>query len=583
MRQRMGWRCLIWCGVCLATTAIHAEESLTKVVPAGAIVSAEITDAAATISRLKTSEALRQATSSPVYRTWANSSNGRKFRGGRALLEGQLGMNLWDAAERLIGQQVLVAVYPPSAGNQPDGVLVIRFETMETAALIREKLSPWIEISDGAIQADERDGSWLVQSADNKAFGALREQWLVISNRESLRTAVLDRVSKTVTESLADSPAWKHQTALANTTSESRLQVIWDSAPVRPLLGAESEARLLPAKLDNPLASLLLGGLIEVAAKAPEMQGALTIHESGFVASVLAPVGKAEIDPAHQTLLATAPSTSDLITPVPRQLASIVLCRDWADWYRQREALLESPVLPEFDKFETGLSNLLPGKDFCEDVLTLLNAPITLVAAEQTYPHLDGRPGMQLPAFAVVVDLTNADRGADLFQLFFQTLGTIVNIEAGKSGRQPWVMHSAAYQDIPITYAKYLDRPQGEDLPVVFNFQPASALVGQKYVAATSLELCHDLIDVLQRPASGGNEPTTKNFAMTVDPVVAMRLLQANKALLAARSIQEGKTSEQADNELSILFEALQALQPLLLTTDVTGQHVELRLQGGWK
>ena len=65
---------------------------------------------------------------------------------------------------------------------------------------------------------------------------------------------------------------------------------------------------------------------------------------------------------------------------------------------------------------------------------------------------------MQLPAFAAVLDMTDPARGSDVFQLFFQTLGTIVNIEAGKQGRQPWVMSSESHRDIQVTFAKYLDR-----------------------------------------------------------------------------------------------------------------------------
>jgi len=568
----------------LTSALSSAGESLTSKVPPGAIATAELTAAANVISHTKSSDALRTITESEAYKTWANSKDGRKFRGGRAVLEGQLGLNLWDAAEKVVGRQVLLALYPPSEGDQPDSILVIRLADLETATLIREKLSPWIEIADGAIIAEERDDNWFVESADGKVFGLLRQDWLVIANRKSLREAVLGRLTGTATEALALSPAWKDQNAQEVADGSARLSIVWDSTPVRALLGPERGQQLLPAKLDNPLGSLLLGGLLEVISQAPDLKGAIVVDGSGLSATVRAPVGRVQMDAAHQTLLATTQTAADFVPAVPRQLGTLSLCRDWSNWYRQREALIEAHVLPEFDKFETGLSNLLPGKDFCEDVLTLLKSPMTFVAAEQTYPHLDGRPGMQLPAFAVVLDLTNADRGADIFQLFFQTLGTIVNIEAGKSGRQPWVMHSQAHQNVQITYAKYLDRPQGEDLPVVFNFQPAAALVGQKYVAATSLELCHDLIEGLQQPPQQtGPNVTTQNFLFSIDPAIAMHLLESNRPVITARRIQEGKSSEQANSELDTVLQWLDRLTPLSLSTDVTDNTVELRLQGGWK
>lgn len=583
MHLRKLWWGLLACCLWMVATFSVAGESLTELVPPGAVVTAELTDAASTIAGLKTSDALRTLTESELYKTWAQSPDGRKARGGRAVLEGQLGMNLWDAAERLIGRNVLLAVYLPHEGDQPDSVLIIRFAQENTAGIIREKLTPWIEIAGGAVRAEERDGTWFVETADDKAFGCLRGDYLVLANRHALRQTVLELLEKSSDPATTDAAA-KEDGDSSRDAAGPQLTVHWNSQPLRAKLGGDFEQRLLPAKVDNPLGSLLIGGLLEVVSRAPEVQGQLKLDPSGLTATVQAKVAQAQIDAAHQTLLVATQSPNDVIPAVPRQLATVSLCRDWASWYRQREALIEEHVLPEFDKFETGLSNLLPGKDFCEDVLTLLNSPITIVSAEQTYPHLDGRPGMQLPAFAVVLDLTNAERGADIFQLFFQTLGTVVNIEAGKSGRQPWVMHSLAHQDVQINYAKYLDRPQGEDLPLVFNFQPAAALVGQKYVAATSLELCEDLIDVLKQPV-GQNpaEVEPQNFRLTLNPDTAVQLLEANRAIITARRIQSGISSEQANTELDAVLNWVSCLTPFSLTTDVTSETVELRLQGGWK
>lgn len=575
---------LIWfCGVlAFAADDSLAAETLIEVLPPGAAVSAELIDSQALLQHLRTSDVVKALLASEPYAKWAKSNDGAKFLGGKAILEAQLGMSLWDAAECLFGDRVAAAVYLPKEKSvPPDGVVVLRFAKESTAKLLREKLSPWIELAGGAVTATERDGVWLLATKDGKAYAALHGSWLVLSNQTSIRDNVLSRIRNGGPNSLASTPAWQQAAAAGSPRAGTRLSVVWDAAPLKE---RQAVARLLPSEVDNPVGSLLLGGLMEVAALASSAHATVSVDASGFRISLASPLGVEKVDAAHQTLLATAKQARDLAPAIPRQLAGFTLCRRWADWYRQREDLIEDKTLPEFDKFETGLSTFLPGKDFREDVLSLLNPPLSFVAAEQTYPHLDGKPGMQLPAFAVVLDLTDPARGSDVFQLFFQTLGTIVNIEAGKQGRAPWVMNSESHKDVQITFAKYLDRPQGKELPPAYNFQPASAVVGSKYIAATSLELCRDLIDALQQGrASATPLPNLRNLEFSLDPVVGARLLDSNRPVITAKGVQSGKSLEQANGELDFLVGVLRRMNPITLLTNVSAERVEVRLEGSWK
>lgn len=563
-------RCVTVAFTTLAAACVSAGDTLVERLPQGAIVSAELNDAAVLIERLRASEALKTIIDSEPYKKWANSGDGRKFRGGRAVLEGQLGLNLWDAATRLIGDRVAVALYAPTPGKQPDGVLVIHLGDAEAGTLIREKVQPWIELADGQVIAAEQEGRWLLETKDGKAFGGLQQRWLVLSSTKALRDDTFAQLSDFTPGNPAE-----------NRVRAARLSATLDNAALRAAAGKD---RLIPSKVDNPLGSLLIGGLAEAAALCPTLQADVTIGESGYALNLKADTGRDGVDAPHQTLLAAA-GDAPMAPTVPRQLGGFSLCREWAEWYRQRDQLLEAHVLPEYDKFETGLSTFLPGKDFAEDVLALLQTPMSFVAAAQTYPHLDGKPGMQLPAFAVILELKDPQKGADVFQLFFQTLGTIVNIEAGKNGRQPWVLSSEAHGGVQISYAKYLERPEGNDLPVVFNVQPAAGLVGNRYVAASSLELCRDLVDSLQRtPAERSDQGGAgRNFEFTLDPQIGASLLDANRSILTAKGVQDGKSLEQASQELDGLLKLLQQLTPVSVVTAVTGSEVEVKLEGGWK
>lgn len=576
----------VWLGALLSESVPHptlmAEESLTARLPAGAFFSAELSRAEAALSQIRESELLQSLTASEPYQKWALSKNGRKFQGGRALLEGQLGINLWDAASRLFGNRVSLALYlSGEAGHPVDGVVLIHFADDAIGPLLQEKLIPWLQLAQEKMTFTQQAGLLQIETRDGKASLALQGRWGLFCTKPALRDAVLaslgDQPDPAAGESLAKTPVWDKCPPLLPDESGTHLSLTFDAATLRKGVGQD---RGIPAILSNPLASLLFGGLTEITAVAPAVYGELSWEGSRFSAAVRFPTGRQDVDPAHQTLL-TATGGSSLPPNVPRQVGAFAWSRDWADWYRQREHLLETRVLPEFDKFETGLATFFPGKDFAEDVLCLMNPPMSFVAAWQTYPHLDGKPGLQLPAFAVVMDLNDPQRGADVLQLFVQTLGTITNLEAGKGGRQPWIMSSESHADVQITFARYLDRPTGTDLPAIFNYQPAAALVGRHYIAATSLELCRDLVDSLQKnplPVAGDGAQAGRNFELNLSSVHLAELLEANRSIYTARRVQQGLSLERAQHELELLKSILQKTGDWQFTADVAAHQFDLRL-----
>lgn len=585
MRQTTFWS---WCaaGVLLGLTAsyVFADESLASKLPPGAGVSVEIVNAAALLTRVEESELLKAAIKSQGYRKWADSKDGKKFRGGRAVAEGQLGMNLWDAGRRIVGNRVIAAAYPPAENsNKPQAILLIHLADDEVGPHLRKQFEPWTDVVGDEVRVEDRSGSWYITAKDGTT-AVLTGRWMAAATSDKLLSEVTLRLTADQPASLAAS-----QPSPSLSESDTRVQVHVDLDVLRK---ETHQTRLLPAKLDNPLGSLLLGSVIESLAVGSAVQSEVTLSPTGFEAQVRTQSPTGEWSKGQQALLATRSTEGELTPIVPRQLAGITLCREWTQWYQSREELLIDRVQPEFDKFETGLATFLPGKDFAQDVLGLLNAPMSFVAAGQTYAHLDGKPGLQLPAFAVVLDLREPRKGSDVIRLFFQTLGSIVNIEAAKQGRQPWVMDSEAYHDVQLTYARYLETPKGDDLPMVFNFQPAAGLVGNKYVVASSLELCRDLIDSLQpqrradalpRSAPADSSAQARNGELSFDPAVAAELLAANRGILTAKGVQSGKPLAQAEEELDYLLMLLKHWSQIRTQTNVRPDGLELTIRGAWK
>jgi hypothetical protein len=309
----------------------------------------------------------------------------------------------------------------------------------------------------------------------------------------------------------------------------------------------------------------------------------LEIKENRFVLTSGISGDSRKLDEAHRVFFSDpeGPGTPD-IPQLPSLIGGFTFHLDLANWYKQREKLLETQILPAFDQFETGIGNLLPGKDVGEDIVPLIGRNIMFVAAPQDYSHLAGKPGIKLPGFGLMIELAKPEEGGDLFQLFFQTLSAILNLAAGQQKHEPWVMKSESYKEVQISYGRYLKKPQGDSLPVVFNFMPASARVGNKFLICSSVETCRQLIDNLKSPAAAASRPNRNlNFEIHAAPLAD--ILESNRDVFQARSIQQGTEAKQAEAEFSMLLQVIRYFQNLRLSTQVLPEGFQIQFEGSWK
>ena len=586
------WICALFCvgiaGLAVDSRSWGAEASaeatsLVRSPPAGALATVEVADLAPLIERIETSGALKEYLESPLYDDVLKTDPARKAMAGKAIFEAQMGMNLWTFAKTYFGDRMALAVYPPAGGQQPDGVMVIQVKSSADLTKLIEKVTPLVSLAGDQIVISNQDGGGKNLKFKDGNQAVLKDRWIVIGKSNSLVGDTLKNLTSGSGGGLESEAAWK--TMGQQLGSNHAVQVCINLSRINELVGH----RLVPEKLDNPVISLLYGGLVELAARSPYLGLTLDIHENRF-ALQSAIAGKfSDLDDAHRALvLDPARPLVPLVPGVTDRLGTISFSRNFVKWYKAREQLLEAKVQPDFDKFETGLATFLPGKDFAEDVLPLLTGRVAFVSTPQDYAYLDGKPGVQLPAFGLVVELAKPREGSDIMNLVAQTILTITNLEASKQKRQPWVQTSESYKDVQINFARYLERPKGDQLATSYNFQPASALVGNRFVLSSSLGLCRQLIDALnsKEPSEAvavGSRTGIPNFVQEFSPAVAADLLEANAAVIHAKSIQNGKTAEQSARELEAACKLLRQLTVLRFDTVQYPDRMQLELHGGWK
>ena len=593
MTRSVGWFFLFMFLAIDAKTG-HTEEtgasnaSLAAYLPSGAIGTLETARLAPLIERIETSGALQMVLDSPQWREALKQYQVQKALAGKALAEGQLGMSLWQFAKTYFGDRMILGVYPPTQpGAQPDGVIIIRVNEAASLTRLWDRLTPLLPLAGDKLKIGDYAGGGRLITMDDGGQIVVRDRWIVASKVKSLLDQTLQNLANPTSTKpgLLEAAAWKEMGTQLGT--DHHLQLCVNITGITQLVGH----RFIPSKLDNPVFSLLFGGYLELAAGSPYLGSTLDIHENHFELKSTVAGDPKQFDTAHRPyVLEGEPSPRADVPSLKSSLNGFSLTRDFSKWYRNREALLDASLLPNFDKFETGLATFLPGRDFGEEVLPLLGQRLTIVTTPQSYTHLKGKPGVQLPGFALLLDLAKPAEANDVLNLFFQSVILISNFQAAQEGRQPFVLSSEAYHETQIAFAKYVKQPEGATLPISYNFQPASARVGNRYVFATSLELCRELVDTLKAEAATpparlavAQVDTVRDLYVELSPAIGADLLESNHQILTAQNLQQGKSAEQSAQELAALFKILRQLTPVTFSSTRHADRWVLELRGGWK
>lgn len=535
-----------------------------------AIAYLEIRDLGSLIRRVEGSPVLESIQSSPQSIEAWKQPQARKALAAIQIAEKQLDMDLWTFFSKLFGGTVTMSLHPNPERGQPDGLMIIRPEDEEFLPRVRETLQPFLTLAEDNITLEEQDGRLYVET-DNDLTVVYAEGWLGIANRRE----VLDRAGNTDGESIADLDSYQ---AMAAQMGDDHLVRLFINAE---MISQGAGGRFLPEKADNALASLLFAGIMEQLAHSPWAGLTLNVTDSGV--ALTGGVAASELDEKFSPFFSDSKTAGAPAFPeLKNRIAGFTLHRDFAAWYQSREDLIQEDQLPEFDKFEAGIGNFLPNRDFGTDVLPLLGSNLQFVTAPQDFAHLDGRPGVQLPGFAMIVDLAEPDEGADIVKLFLQALSFILNVSGGEEGREPMVADSETWNDTQISYTRHLEKPKGDRLPMAYNFMLASAQVEDRYIISSSLDLCRQLVDSLKNPPDNADRLPNRNFELEANFGPAADLMEANRDFLVARGIQEGKSREQAMSEFEFGVSLVRKLKQFSIRIGQKAESLQATLRIDW-
>ncbi|MBL8899886.1 MAG: hypothetical protein JNM84_19800 [Planctomycetes bacterium] len=347
----------------------------------------------------------------------------------------------------------------------------------------------------------------------------------------------------------------------------------------------------LPETLREPMANLLFGTYLAPLLREKPLRIELSWSEDLAMLRGEAHAGDTrELEPYWRAL--GAPPVPAFAVPsfasASGYLGRVRLQRDWARWWREKDARWSEAGRAGIRDLEQLLALLLKGEDFA-DALADVEGPLELLFVE---PRFEGTavPAHRYPAAVLVIGLAEAERG-EVFERGFRTLLGISNAERVKRGFSTMKSSAAEEGGFRVVRSRW-----EEDAPeltrVEGNLSPAFARCAHVAVFATSQQALDAALQVLRAVShEGDGAQAPMAFAgdlLELDGRALARLLETNReALVFARALDEGEELERAETKIEALLAISRALEQLRLSLRLDEERArvelafELELVGG--
>jgi hypothetical protein len=524
--------------------------------PTGAVAVAETHQLGAVLERFEKSVPGKFFESPLVQSLLAKSPPVRRLQAALRVASRQLNMDVWTLNRKMLADRAALGIYL-SSKNQPQILLAIRPADQQLLADAWERMKDVLILVLGDQYDDSAtaEGSRVVSLGD-KVFIARRQDVLLLSSDSALLQKGLRAQSSKNLEVLAASSFGGLPSAMG---TNHLFQGFLDVGPIRAANKERASTYKSPAE-ENALGALLFGGFHAVGKQAKFVGAISDLKPDRWTTTLRMDVGTSAMGLQHAGFFPTAGLGAPTIPDVPGRIGGVALYRDLSGLYPQRGKLLSTNAQSAFDRGMGQIANLLPGMDIGADVLPTVGPRMVFLAAQPEYAGLGGSPGVKIPAMALVVELKDADKAADFLSIAYHSIVTFMNFTARERGGHAVVPSSASYHGVQVAYCRPLKPVKGTRLPMEYNFSPAAARVGDRFIISTQLPLCQKLIDYY---AANPSE-TAKGSAsetVVVSPQALAKLIESNSDALTAQMVQSGTPAVAGRLALSTVQRMLQLVK----------------------
>jgi hypothetical protein len=422
-----------------------------------------------------------------------DSTNARRFYQLLDYFEQQLGTDRYSLLDRLTGGGVAFGI---QFGSDPAPVVLVMQSKDE--ALLHRFFDLGVKLIDQELarqESKERIKSKAYHGIDTFHLGkdfhaALAGSALVISNREKMLEASLDSHRDKGKKCLAAEPA------VADARRElgpERMAWLWVN--LKKVQGMTQAKEVFRLPRNDFQITVLFGALLDVAGRAPYVCAGIYPEANGFSLSVRMPRGR---DGMAQALVTHVPLTGGggllpLLEP-KGVLFSTSYYLDLSKFWESRKRLFNEQQIKAFEDFDKNSAKFLAGTPFSKlAAMAGTHQRIVIVHGPNLDRKTKGAPA--IPAGAFVLEMRDPAGFPKRMEAILRSAAllatTVVKLRLFEEDHAGCHVIGYRFADDSAERRK--------EQPLRYNSVPCFTAVGNQFLVCSSVDLCHELIDLLQR------------------------------------------------------------------------------------
>jgi hypothetical protein len=326
---------------------------------------------------------------------------------------------------------------------------------------------------------------------------------------------------------------------------------------------------------------VFFGGNMDVARRAPYACAGLYQEKDGYTLTTRLPAGREGSDPGIAVHIPPAGQIGSRPLLEPKNvLFSTSFYLDLAKFWEDRAKLYNDVHLKAFEEFDKNSGAVLTGTRFSQ-LLTSAGQYHRFVAVHQEKSGYTIAPKTTYPAFAFVVEQRDPEVFARSMEAILRAGALVGSTQLGLK------LQDEMHGDVRMTAYRFNEKfpfkPDAQDIR--FNFSPCFFSVGKQWVIASTIELGHELCDLLLKEDKG---ETTKGDAATVRTAFysqgGAELLESLQDVLVTQAIlDQAVPVDVAKEQVKAFIGVVRQLGTLQLNSgyEANTSHYDVRLKLG--
>jgi hypothetical protein len=548
-----------------------SDKNVAQVLPPSAVIYFQLPEPGKVIDTLLAHPLRKKMESLAAYQEALKSPQYDQFRFGVSAIEGGFEMPVDEALKRLTAGGVHVAVDAKTQGL----AVLIKAADKETLKKVHSTVVGLLRLAGNQqdpnrqLQTNEYRG-YTVHTVNDVKF-TLLDDWLLVTNQRDLGKWIVDSWLDGNEQSLASNDRFQAARKMAGSTG-----CAWLYVDLQTLREAGVADKVFREKADNPLAEVLLGGILQTARHTPFLAVALDLQTHHLAVEATTPFDNQWVGPSRQYYF--GPSGHDPAPPLLQAKETVFALsayRDISRMWLQAGDLFDDNINDELSKANSNLTTLFSGKDFGEEILGAIHPPIQLVVTRQRFDGSGPIPAIKLPAFALVGRLKDPQAMQPELRRTFQSLIGFVNITGAMNGQPQLDLDNQRSDGRQIVSANYVPAADEQNANRInYNFSPSVAFVGDRFIVASTRQLAAELAELADE------QPVPANTHARLSASVLRSILDDNRQHLVAQNmLEQGHDKEEAERQIGDLLSILDALESAALRLGVDQDQHALRLR----